>query len=419
MISIINTNKITKSSIFILLTLFILTPSYACAEGFALQDWSARGLSLAGGLVARGGDPSAAAFNPAAITELDGLQVQVGLEFVKPHNTIVIENHPTNPALNGSYDASDIFFLVPNGYATYKLNDNVSLGLAMFSRFGAGNEYDKYWPGSANMHYVNLLTSTVNPSVAWRVNDMLSLAAGVEISGATVQLDQGYNLGTAGYVNSSLTSQGITYALGFNLAAHVRFNDYCSVGLTYRSGVSYEFDGELRFDRQIPNVFENANGTTTMDLPYEVKLGFAYAPLDNLSFEADIAYYGWSSYQNLDLYIDGGGIIPSAKEWQDTWLFAFSAEYGVNDWLTLRGGISYETNPIPESHLEYMSPTGGRWKYSIGAGVRHNNWAFDLGYAFHHLNNVNFDNSTVSTVFDGHTESIYANAISASISYRF
>ncbi len=419
MISTINKNKITT---LVLLSLFMLTPSYAHAEGFALQDWSARGLGLAGGLVARDADPSAAAFNPAAITELEGLQVQAGMEFVKPHNTIVIENHPTNPAANGSYDASDIFFLIPNSYVTYKLNDNFSLGLAIFSRFGAGNEYDKHWPGSENMHYVNLLTSTINPSIAWRVNDKLSLAAGIEVSGAVVELEQGYNLGAAGYVNSSLKNEGISYALGFNLAAHLRLNDYWSAGLTYRSGVSYEFDGELSFEPQ-PHAstlgFIDAKGTTSMNLPYEIKLGLAYAPLEKLSFEADIAYYGWSSYQDLDLHLDGGGVISNPKEWQDTWLFALSAEYDVNDWLTLRGGVSYETNPIPASHVEYLAPTGGRWKYAIGAGVKHNDWTFDVGYAFHHLNNINFDKSTVNGVFDGHTKSIYAHSLAASISYRF
>ncbi len=415
-------NKIIQSSLFVLLSLVILTPSQAQAEGFALQDWSARGLSLAGGLIAREADPSAAAFNPAAITELEGLQVQAGLEFVKPHNTIVIENHPTNPAAHGSYDASDIFFLVPNAYATYKLNDNISLGLAIFSRFGAGNEYDKQWPGSANMHYVNLLTSTFNPTIAWRVNDTLSLAAGIEISGAMVELQQGYDLGAAGFVNSTLKNKDISYAFAYNLAAHLRFNEQWSAGLTYRSAVSYEFEGELKFDPQplASTVgLMDAKGTTTMNLPYEIKFGLAYAPIEKLSLEANVAYYGWSSYQDLDLHMDGGGVISNPKEWQDTWLFGFSAEYDVNDWLTLRGGISYETNPIPSSHLEYMSPTGGRWKYALGAGIKHNDWTFDLGYAFHHLNNVNFDDSTVNGVFDGHTKSIYAHSLSASISYRF
>lgn len=44
----------------------------ASAEGFALYEWGARGNALGGSMVGRADDPSAVAFNPAGITQLEG-----------------------------------------------------------------------------------------------------------------------------------------------------------------------------------------------------------------------------------------------------------------------------------------------------------------------------------------------------------
>ncbi len=408
----------------------LMLPSMANAEGFALQDWSARGAALAGGLVARGGDASAVAFNPAAITELEGTQIMVGIEVVVPYNTIEysIDGGSTYHRQNASNQA----FFIPHGYVTHKLNDNFSLGLGMFSRFGLGNKYPSDWAGSANVTYVNLLTSTVNPVIAYRVNDMLSLAAGVEISGAMVDLKQN-NQEFA--LSSRLKNKGIEYGFGFNLAAHVRFNEQWSAGLTYRSGVDYSFDGELSatspFFPMLGHSSTNyiSDGATTLSLPQEIKLAVAYAPTDKLSFEAGVGYYGWSSYKDLDLTIDNplppffNSYIANPKEWRDTWMFGFSAEYQLYDWLALRAGIAYETSPIPESHIEYMAPSNGRFKYSVGVGIQEvDAWAFDFAYIFHHLNDANFDESAAHNtpgILPGKSDNVYAHSLMMSISYKF
>jgi long-chain fatty acid transport protein len=52
--------------------------------GFGIYEWSARGNALGGAMVGRADDASALAFNPAGITELDGLQIQLGATFIGP-----------------------------------------------------------------------------------------------------------------------------------------------------------------------------------------------------------------------------------------------------------------------------------------------------------------------------------------------
>ncbi|MGN1038421.1 MAG: outer membrane protein transport protein, partial [Mailhella sp.] len=64
----------------LLFALALLFPLFkAQAEGFAIMENSARGMGLAGGLIARGGDASTLAYNPAAMTLLEGTQMQANL----------------------------------------------------------------------------------------------------------------------------------------------------------------------------------------------------------------------------------------------------------------------------------------------------------------------------------------------------
>lgn len=70
------------------LALVLCCASVAGAEGFALNEWSARGVSLAGGMVGRADDPSALAYNAAGITQLPGTQAMGGFAFIAPSGSI-------------------------------------------------------------------------------------------------------------------------------------------------------------------------------------------------------------------------------------------------------------------------------------------------------------------------------------------
>ena len=128
--------------------------SSAMAEGFALTEWSARGLGLASGMVGRADDVSAIAYNAAGITQLPGVQVMGGMGLIAPMGTLSLDTTygkaetTTKPAV----------WAAPHAYASWQLNDSLWLGLGVFSRFGLGNSYDQNWTGRYNLYSVNLQT---------------------------------------------------------------------------------------------------------------------------------------------------------------------------------------------------------------------------------------------------------------------
>ena len=143
----------------LLLALLAGTASTVLAEGFALNEWSARGVSLAGGMVGRADDVSAA-YNAAGITQLPGTHVMGGLAFIAPLGTIGTE-HATGMQYTTTKPS---VWLAPHGYASYQLNDNVWLGMGVFSRFGLGNSYSGNWTGRYNLYDVGVQTISFVPT---------------------------------------------------------------------------------------------------------------------------------------------------------------------------------------------------------------------------------------------------------------
>ncbi len=391
---------------------FSTNPDLAKAEGFALQDWSARGAALAGGLVARGGDAASVSYNPAAITELEGTQVLFGGEYIHPINTVV--------GISGVSKHSETKqYFAPHGYITHKYNDFLSFGFGAFSRFGLGNSYGSAFFVPNAVYDVELITFTVSPVVAWRVNDNLSLALGLELAYGDVDFNQKVN--PVPGVNGFMGMTGNAWSPAFNLSVHYRFNDQWKAGFVYRSHNDFDFSGNLK-GTNLPMLGNIATtGSAKLYTPDSYTLAVAYYPLQELSFEAQVQYNTWSRYSELAIKIDppySGLTSSSVKDWRDTWFFSLSSEYKLYDWLTLRGGVSYETSPVREDHADFIAPAHGRWKYGAGLGFSYDNWTLDVAYVYHDILELRYNHSDYKTTAD-HIDDAHAHTCSFSIGYKF
>lgn len=392
------------------------SPEFAKAEGFALQDWSARGAALAGGIVARGGDAASVSYNPAAITELEGTQIMMGGEYIHPMNTVVGTGGQSKHSETKQYFA-------PHGYITHKVNDAISVGFGAFSRFGLGNDYGSSFFVPNSVYDVELITFTVSPVVAWRVNDNLSLGFGLELAYGDVDFNQKVNKKLAGNpFDTTLGMTGDAWSPAFNLSVHYRFNDQWKAGFVYRSHNDFDFDGELSTAYPV-FAGQKFSGSAMLYTPDSYTLAVAYYPMPELSFEAQVQYNTWSRYSNLTINVPSSPLpgmnkIEQKKDWRDTWFFSLSAEYQALDWLTLRGGVSYETSPVKEAYADFIAPAHGRWKYGAGLGFQYDNWTLDVAYVYHDILELRYNHSAYAPVAD-HIDDAHAHTCSFSIGYKF
>lgn len=155
--------------------------------GFALYEGSARGNALGGATVGRADDPSALFFNPAGVTQLPGTQVMAGATFIMPKTDVTTQAYSGAPGVTTTSESN---VAPPHLYLTYQATDRVWLGLGVFSPFGLGTEFNSSWPGRYNSYNAVIQTMTINPNIAFKLNDRLSMAIGLDFMYFKLKLEQ-------------------------------------------------------------------------------------------------------------------------------------------------------------------------------------------------------------------------------------
>ncbi|HEX3971242.1 MAG TPA: outer membrane protein transport protein, partial [Stellaceae bacterium] len=155
--------------------------SQAHASAFAVRENSSEGIGTIFSGDASAADDAATAYtNPAGMTELHGNHVEVGAVAVFPtinfHGSATTGGAPT-PGNNG--DNAGRMGLVPNFYGVLDLSNQFRLGLAINTPFALSVKQNADWFGRYLGVESAILSTNINPGIAYKVNDKISIGAGV------------------------------------------------------------------------------------------------------------------------------------------------------------------------------------------------------------------------------------------------
>jgi len=407
----------------------LLTAQFCSAAGFAIYEWSARDMALGGATIGRADDPAALSGNPAGITQLDGVQVMAGVMGIQPVLNVAADG--------GTYSTDeDALYTPPHFYATWKVNDRYSLGLATFSRFGLGTVFDDDWRGRYNSYEASLQSVSVNPDVAVKVTDKLSAAFGVAAMYLDLNLKRQIDFRFMTQPDGDLDLQADGFGYGFNMGLHYQPCEYAKLGLAYRSPVTMKVTGDADFSSIPGNIynigaFRDTSASGVVTLPDSFSFGLALYPTEKLSVEVGAVYTMWSKYEKLEINF-GDEVIPiiqnpfsrtdrivSYKNWNDVWRLNVGVEYEALDWLDLRLGYVYDNTPVPDEHIDYLLPDSDRQIFSGGVGFKGESWNLDLNYSYLLFKERDIDRRLREYVYDGAVEDADAHIAGVSFTYRF
>ena len=430
---------------FVAVSLVLALASPAFSAGFALIEQSVGGLGNAfAGAAATGEDASTIFFNPAALTLLEGQQVVAGAHVIVPSAKFSKEsanNALGLPISGGNSGDAGVVGVAPNLYYAANLNNGWSVGLGIFAPFGLATEYDKDWVGRYHAVESDVMTININPTVAYRVNENLSLGAGVSAQYIDVTLSQMVDFGLSAYSQLATAAQqaaalgdaataatllaqanalydnGVIsntnadiyadltaddWGYGFNLGALYEFNENTRVGVAYRSRIKHTVKGDAVFSAQNPTFLGSipvAPGVTLADaaaaelpnqgvkgditLPASASLSVYHRLNSQWAVMADIMWTEWSTFDKLLIEFDSRDPSLTTENWDDNWRYSVGANYTPNDRLVLRGGLAYDETPIPNA--KYRTPRipgEDRFWVAFGAGYKlTKQMKLDFGYA--------------------------------------
>ena len=396
----------------------VSAPLPTMAAGYLLKEQSAsgQGTSFAGVTANAAGDASALFFNPAAMGALKGSEAVGVLSGIFPNSEGNNLRGTRAAALGGSVISGTgnpgdvgVDAVVPAGYGVYALTPDIKLGLAVTAPWGLSTDYPESWTGRYHGIHSSLRTFNFQPTISYQVMPALTVAGGLQIQYAKSRLSQAIDFGSA------LRAQGVPVApgsrdgigevkgddWGFGFTAGVLYEPVkgTRVGLSYRSAVTHELDGDGKFEG-VPAVpalrasFAETGVKAQFTTPDIVALGAYHELNSQWAVMADVQWTNWSRFQELRIRYDNPlrGDTVTDEHWKDSWFFALGTAYKWNEKLTLRAGVAYDQSPVPDRYRTPRIPDADRYWLSLGAGYQvTENIRTDIGYSHIFANKAKMD----------------------------
>jgi len=358
--------------------------STASAAGFQLLEQNASGLGNAyAGSAANAENASTIYYNPAGMTQLKGTSVSVGVNAIRPSFTFSNDGStnpvPMGPTVTGGNggDAGGKWAPLPNGYIAYQIDDKWHVGVGLGAPFGLATEYDDNWVGRYHSIKFDIKTYNINPSVAYKVNDVLSVGFG--LNWQRIEAEYIKQQVVAAMTSVQVTNKLDGDAWGWNVGATIQPSPDTRIGVSYRSSIKHKASGDQKFSAIVSDTWAKAE----VDLPDTFILSGLHHLNDRWDLLGDVSWTGWSSIPKL--VIEGGhGSSGLNLQFRDAWRVAVGANYKVNEIWKLKMGLAYDESPVYEEKNRPASlPDNDRTWFSLGVQYAPSKTStIDVGYSY-------------------------------------
>lgn len=407
----------------------LVFPDFVFSQALRFQPQGADAAGQGNAFVAQADSPAAIHFNPAGLTQVGGIQAMFGTTLM---GGAIKAQSPTGVDTRGDFGGGVVFPPPSHTYFSANLRafgweslSNVTVGLGLTSPYGLSTRYPVDGPFNTATTSAALPLIDIKPTVAYKVNENLSLGVSADIYTFASFLGEGHAeqrlvgagmfgipAGASVEVNGKGTTAGVTVSLLYTPLKNADGKPIASIGLVYRSQAVLPLNGSLLVNGQ-----KVADASTNLVLPTIYTGGMAVWPIRTRErewkLEFDLDWVGWQAMRNLDLQLSTGTTVPQPQQWKGVPVIAVGTEYKwlnpgwLPQWdVAVRSGYTRTENPVPDltfnpgilslssntisvgigflctqgGHFMGVVPCGGEsalWPKAIGLDVAYQEWIYE------------------------------------------
>jgi long-chain fatty acid transport protein len=385
-----------------ILMLFIAQPAVK-AQGLYQPGAGAVQGSMGGASTASPLDAIGALYwNPAAIGQLGHNEVSIGGNILFPDIKVSSSfPGPGGTVSSGTTRSDSGVPLASSLGVVYQSEDNdrITYGLGLFTLGGGGVNF----PGSPGNPVLSptgplgkvvlgpiessLTLVQIDPTVSYRVTDRFVVGIGPTIDVTLASFDPAFfgrpSLNGSGQlVFPSANSSQPYWGGGFRVGATYTPIDSLDIGFGYTSP---QWLQPWTFNAR--DLAGNPQRLTlNASLPQICSLGFGWHATDQLLLALDLRYFDYADTQLFGTSVKNGGL-----GWDSVFSVALGASYQVNDWLALRGGYEYNTNPLASTSTLFNIQAPAILQNTISVGTTlslNSSISASIGYAYSFQNSI-------------------------------
>lgn len=354
----------------------VCTGGSAWAGGIMLYEFGSPDVGLAAaGYAARAQDASTVFTNPAGMSRLEKSQVLGGLQALYGN----VEFSPNSATTVSGGDGGVAVGWIPGGSAfiVQKLNQDWSLGFGVLSYFGLAENYDDNWVGRYYVKKSALMGLTLSPAVSYRLNNWLSVGAGLNMMYGYIDSEIAINNAGEARPDGQLKYDDNRWGYGANLGILVEPMPGTRFGLTYLSEVKLDFSAVPEFSGLGPvlEALLTSRGLTTSDMdlsmtvPQMVMISAYHEINQKWAVMGNVGWQNWSRFGQVDVGINSSNptTLTVDNDYNDTWHVALGAQYRHSPAWTFSCGIAYDSSAVDDDKRSVVLPMGESWKFALGA----------------------------------------------------
>jgi len=360
--------------------------------------------------------------NPAGMTGLERDEILTGLQLVLPK----VEFDPSVAEAGGSDggNAGNIA-VIPSFFYVNELPDNLWFGFSITGPLGGGMDYGDNFVGRYGAQEILLEGIALSPSLGYKVNDQLSLGAGVAFTYSNFEEKIAINQSALGPLSPGDGQVRIEdaddwgYQPFFGLTYQV--NDRMLIGAVYRAEMDVELEGDLKF-RNVALPIMADKVEVDWDNPQLLEIGLKYKINDEVTLLVNADWEDWSQFSKNRLGVTGGVANPSVtldRNWKDTWHVAVAV-------ATLRGdhafttGFSYDSSAVDDDDRTIDLPVDEQVKFSAAyAWKGDKKLDFAVGATLMWAGNGDVDQTAQGVRFKGDFDKNYFLFLGSTVRYQF
>ena len=356
-------------------------------EGYFQNGISVRSKGLAGAGSADPLSPLVLAQNPAGIVEID-TQLELGLSIFSPLRQFEGSGGPGFTPSGVVKSGRNFFFLPTVGY-TRRLSENSAIGVALYGNGGLNTAYGSPAnPACASPPLpapngvfcggktgVDLIQVFLSVGYSHKFGDAVSVGVAPVLAMQMLKADglQAFAFNQAGQPltidPSNLSDNGYSTSTGYGARVGILVKPIPQI----RLAASYQTEMTMSRFKKYRGLFEGAG---KFNIPSNYTLGIAVDPSPELTLMFD---YRHINYEDVPAVSNSSSIPQQFGSaggpgfgWKNVDSYKFGAEWNAGEALTLRGGVSFNNNPVPSEDvtLNILAPGVSKQHYTAGARLK-------------------------------------------------
>ena len=403
--------------------------SVALGAALGLYETGAPDLGTASaGRAAMAADASTAAANPAGMTLLDRSQLLGAAGALLPSVNFDVAPQTTTKGTGGGN--AGVFMPLGAFFFVYKFSDRIRLGLANYSDYGLAGNYGNAWVGRYYLTRAALFSGKLAPSVAYRVNDWLSVGAGFSFAVARLTFQSRINNVLPLRGDGRLALESWDEAFGGRASILVQPISKLRIGLTYQSPEDFKFGfkpfftglgpGFSAISRRIGGVQVNVPLTE----PQQVMASALYEVIPNLSLMGNVGWQNWSAFGQFPVGISARNqtSIKANLHFSDTCQIAIGQQYRIAERWLWSAGFAYDSSPVSKANRKAVLPIDRQLRY--GTGIQYEitrDVTAGAAWEFMDAGPGPFSNTRgpLAGTLQGHFSTNYLNFVALNVAWKF